>query len=81
MGTERKRWRDLSDDHYPANFGSNTELTNRDRLNLERDIQYWKAASKRKDEEIKLLQNQIRGLKSHITRQKGVLHRKGVYKV
>jgi len=56
------------------------ELTGKERRLLEADIRYWRESSRRKDEEIKYKDNQIRGLKGHVTRLHSQLHRKGVYK-
>ena len=56
------------------------ELTGKERKALQADVRYWKDSSKRKDEEIKYKDNQIRGLKGHVTRLHAQLHRKGVYK-
>lgn len=82
MGAERKRWVDHTDEiQFPFQITPDPDLSKKDRRNLERDVLYWKDSSKRKDKEILLLQSTIRGLKSHITRQRGALHRKGVYKL
>ncbi|TDQ12210.1 hypothetical protein ATK78_1344 [Pedobacter metabolipauper] len=58
-----------------------TDLTSKEKLNLKRDVQYWKESSKRKDKDIIHLNNKVRGLKSHITRLQAALHKKGVYKI
>jgi hypothetical protein len=56
------------------------ELTGKERRFLEADVRYWRESSKRKDKEIEYRDNQIRGLKGHITRLHAQLHKKGVYK-
>lgn len=43
------------------------EMIAKDKTRLEKDAQYWKESSKKKDEEIVLLTNRIRGLRSRIT--------------
>jgi hypothetical protein len=43
------------------------EMIAKDKTRLEKDAQYWKESSKKKDEEIILLTNRIRGLRSRIT--------------
>lgn len=57
------------------------DLPQKERRNLQRDVQYWKESSKRKDKDIKLLTNRIRGYKSHISRLQAILSKKGVYNV
>ena len=56
------------------------ELTGKERRALEADVRYWRDSSRRKDKEIEHKDNQIRGLKGHVTRLHAQLHRKGVYK-
>lgn len=57
------------------------DLPQKERRNLQRDVQYWKESSKRKEKDIKVLTNKIRGYKSHITRLQDLLSKKGVYNV
>ena len=53
------------------------ETIAKDKTRLEQDARYWKDSSKRKDEEIKLLNNKIRGFKSRITTLMGRITRLG----
>jgi len=57
------------------------DLTGKERRALQADVRYWKDSSKHKDEDLKYKNNQIRGLKAHITRLQAALHKKGVYKI
>jgi hypothetical protein len=56
------------------------DLPGKERRRLEADMSYWRDAAKRKDKEIAYRDHQIKGLKGHITRLQGQLHKKGVYK-
>lgn len=76
---EKKLWAPTDD--LLIHKESADDLTGREKRNLQRDVKYWKENSKRKDEDIKVLVNKIRGYKSHITRLQAALHKKGVYNV
>jgi predicted nucleic acid-binding Zn-ribbon protein len=77
---EKKLW-DQEELHLTIPIDKTEELGSRERRNLQRDIKYWKESSQRKDGDIKVLNNKIRGYKSHITRLQAALHKKGVYNV
>ena len=51
------------------------ETIAKDKTNLERDVQYWKDSSKRKDKEITQLNNSMRGYKGRITNLLGQIAR------
>jgi hypothetical protein len=53
------------------------EIIAKDKHRLEQDLQYWKESSKRKDGEISLLNNKIRGYKGRITTLMGEIARTG----
>ncbi|KEQ31230.1 hypothetical protein N180_02995 [Pedobacter antarcticus 4BY] len=69
---DKRQWLSASTPAQP-----DPDLSRKDRRSLEMDVQYWKASSKRKDNDISYLNNQIRGFKSQITRLKAALYKKG----
>lgn len=84
----RKEWFSNTDQaqeisHEALNSGSfmrmadSLESIAKDKTRLEQDAKYWKDSSKRKDEEIKLLNNKIRGFKSRITTLSGKIVKLG----
>jgi len=84
----RKEWFSNADSSQPIsneqlNSGSfmrmadSLESIAKDKTRLEQEAKYWKDSSKRKDEEIKLLNNKIRGFKSRITTLMGKITRLG----
>ena len=87
----KKSWREASKSNWASdhdklnsdqiNSGSfmrmadSLETIAKDKTNLERDVQYWKDSSKRKDQEIAQLNNSMRGYKGRITTLLGQIAR------